>query len=128
MIILDTHVWIFYISETFDQLSRKALETIEEAHEFGVSAISCWEAALLAERKRLHLNMEIRQWIPDALDHPKSRLINLSPEILIGAVQIELPQCDPADRMIAATCQLNNWSLVTADKKIQTANIIKTIW
>lgn len=51
MIILDTHVWIWYVTES-SKLSQKAKEAIQEADICGVSAITCWEVAMLVDKKK----------------------------------------------------------------------------
>lgn len=50
MVILDTHIWIWYVTES-SKLSKKAIEHINKANVCGVSAISCWEVAMLVEKK-----------------------------------------------------------------------------
>ncbi len=50
MIILDTHIWIWWIDEN-PKLSSQNLEIIQ-AHQnngLGISIISCWEIAKLAD-------------------------------------------------------------------------------
>ena len=46
MILLDTHIWIWFADES-NQLTRNHREIIEHhrAGGLGVSAISCWEVA-----------------------------------------------------------------------------------
>jgi len=48
MIILDTHAWIWLVSEP-EKLSKKAIEAIDYAIKIGVCPISCWEIST-AER------------------------------------------------------------------------------
>lgn len=42
--LLDTHAWVWWISSP-EKLSPAAREAVEDAHELGVSPISCWELA-----------------------------------------------------------------------------------
>ena len=46
MIVLDTHIWVWWVSEA-DRLSETQRAEIEAAEQSGrgVSAISCWEVA-----------------------------------------------------------------------------------
>ena len=64
MIVLDTHVWVWWVHQD-DRLSSKAKAFIahREAQHIGVSAISCWEVAKLVERGRLKLPMPTDQWL-----------------------------------------------------------------
>ena len=69
MILLDTHVVIWWATGPLEHLSneaRVALEAQEDAAAGGglvVSAISCWEVAILTQRGRLALTMEVDHWL-----------------------------------------------------------------
>lgn len=128
MIMLDTHVWIYLISEDKGQISPKALEAIVDDHNLLISAMSCWEAALLIKRGRLNVAMEVGRWISNGLKYPNLKVIDVNPQILIKSVVIEGLHPDPADRIIAATCLLNNATLVTRDKRLHDWGGVRTIW
>ena len=82
MIILDTHAWIWYVTES-DKISINALNKIKDVDVCGVSAISCWEIAMLISKGRLKLNVSTKEWINKALNYNKIELIPLSPDISI---------------------------------------------
>ncbi len=129
MTILDTHVWFFWVNDSLEDLSPKALEGIESAETLGVSIISCWEIAMLVAKGRLKLNIDVQSWIDQALRYPGVKLVQLDPEIVV--LSTRLPgqfHGDPADRMIAATCLKNNSPLISKDGKIHTWGYLKTIW
>jgi PIN domain nuclease of toxin-antitoxin system len=128
MILLDTHVWVNYTAQRFDHLSKAALSRIEDTTEIGVSDISCWEVSMLVQKGRLKLNMDTMDWISDALLNPKIEIIPLTTEILVAAPELPNFHKDPVDRIIATTCYLNFWSLITKDKHIREWGMIKTIW
>ena len=54
MIVLDTHVWVWWVHEAgyLTEAQRKAIAA-GETEVVGVSAISCWEIAKLVEYGRL---------------------------------------------------------------------------
>ncbi len=56
MIVLDTHVWIWWVHAS-ERLTRSQIEIIQanEADAIGVSAISVWEIAKLVQLGRLEL-------------------------------------------------------------------------
>ena len=56
MIVLDTHAWVWWTHDP-DRLteSQQAEIARNEGDSIGVSAISCWEVAKLAEYRRLAL-------------------------------------------------------------------------
>lgn len=119
MILLDTHVWVFWV-DGGTRLSPKHLAFIqaEALNGLGISAISCWEVAKLVEKGRLTLQCPVRQWLAQAVQRPV-QLLPLSPEIAAGSTQLPgVFHNDPADQIIVATARAYNCPLVTMDGKI----------
>jgi PIN domain nuclease of toxin-antitoxin system len=120
VILLDTHVWIWWVHGD-PRLSASARETIEE-HEvegLGVSVISCWEVANLVERNRITLTIPLVEWIERALRYPGVRLLDLSPAIAIRSTQLPGDfHRDPADRILVATARQYDCPILTADELI----------
>lgn len=60
MIVLDTHIWIWWVHGD-GKLTREYYEYIQEqkAQGLGIRAISCWEVAKLVEYDRLILPSSI---------------------------------------------------------------------
>lgn len=120
MIILDTHVWVWWV-DGGGQLPPDYLALIqtETANGLGVCAISCWEVAKLVELARLQLAIPVDQWLALALQ-PPVQLLPLTPEVAAGSTQ--LPGSfhrDPADQMIVATARHYDCPLVTVDRLIR---------
>ena len=120
MIILDTHVWVWWVHQD-DRLSTKAKAFIvqHETRHIGVSAISCWEVAKLVERGRLRLPMATEQWLHAALGYPGVKLLELTPDIAADACSLPGQfHADPADQIIVATARHFSSDLVTMDQRI----------
>jgi PIN domain nuclease of toxin-antitoxin system len=101
------------------------------AHEtdgLGVSVISCWEVAKLIELKRLSFEIDVHDWINQALSYPGIQLIEFSPRIAVESTQLpgEFHR-DPADQIIVATARVHDCPLLTMDKKILDYNHVKFI-
>jgi PIN domain nuclease of toxin-antitoxin system len=129
VITLDTHIWVWWVDDS-PQLSvmhRRAIEA-DAAEEIGVSVISCWEVALLVARGRLTLRVSAEQWIADALDHPRIRLLDLTPSIAVESTRLpgDLHR-DPADQIIVATARAYESRLVTADRRILDYPHVRTV-
>ncbi|MCX4157787.1 MULTISPECIES: type II toxin-antitoxin system VapC family toxin [Paraburkholderia] len=131
MIVLDTHTLVWWVTGD-PTLSKKAKTAI--AHEMAggeivVSAISAWEIAMLVERERLLLSMDVSSWLATVSAIEAVRFIPVDVEIATKSV--DLPgefHRDPADRMIVATARKFAVPLVTKDEKIRAYPHIKTIW
>lgn len=116
MILLDTHVLI-WADFGLPNLGERALAAIAEAGTTGtvaVSAISFWEAAMLAAKGRIALPVAPQQWRRALLE---TGLIELpvSGDVGIQATELAGLHPDPADRLICATALHAGATLVTAD-------------
>lgn len=129
MIVLDTHIWVWWVDGDARLTARQLDFISQHAPEgLGVSVISCWEVAKLVEVGRLELAWPVRDWIAQALAYPGVCLLELTPEIAIASTQ--LPGTfhrDPADQMIVATARVHNSPLLTADAKILNYTHVKTL-
>ena len=129
MIVLDTHVWIWWVHGD-ERLTSTQAEVIA-AHEtdaIGVSAISCWEVAKLIEYGRLSLPCSLREWFEQALSYPAVFLCALTPQTVIESTQLPGDfHRDPADQMIVATARVHRCALLTSDAKILRYPHVETI-
>jgi len=129
MIVLDTHIWVWWIHGD-KQLSQTQFKVIA-AHEtevIGISAISCWEIAKLVEYGRLELPCPLEEWFEQALSYPGIHLLPLTPQIAIESTRLpEEFHRDPADQIIVATARVYNCPLVTSDERILNYPYVRTI-
>jgi len=120
VIVLDTHIWVWWVHR-HERLSKRHVRWIQEneASGLGVSVISCWEVAKLVERGRLTLPILIEDWCDQALAYPGIRLLALTPQIALEATRLTAGfHRDPADQTIVATARLHDCALLTVDTKI----------
>ena len=131
MIVLDTHAWIWFISNP-DLLSKPANSAVIAAIEdkgILISSISAWELALLVSKKRLKLKLEVTDWIAKSENLPFIQFIPVTNSIGVKSVNLPPPlHPDPADRIIIATALSTGSPIVTKDKKISDYSYVKTIW
>ncbi|MBP1315367.1 MULTISPECIES: type II toxin-antitoxin system VapC family toxin [unclassified Herbaspirillum] len=131
MIVLDTHALVWWVSgdATLSRKARKAIEKEMEDGEILISAISAWEIAMLVEREKLVLSMEVERWMNTVSEIDAVRIVPMDVEILVKSVNLpgEFHK-DPADRMIVATARKFSVPLVTKDDKIRAYPHVKTIW
>ena len=121
MIILDTHVLVWAVDgdARLGRTARAAIEAAGQADGIGISAITPWEIALLADRGRLRLRRDVGVWIDTALSLPGVHLIPTEPAVAIDSVRLPRSfHADPADRLIVATARYCTAPLFTADRAI----------
>lgn len=120
MIVLDTHIWIWWVHNDVRLSPNQRTAILEnENNQIGVSAISVWEIAKLVEKEKLVLPVPIEDWFKKALAYPGIFLVDLTPEIAVTSTR--LPDGfhkDPADQIIIATALCLDCSLVTSDEKV----------
>ena len=119
MIVLDTHalLWMDRNDATLGPLSRRLIESAWRTDTVAVSAISFWEAAMLAMRGRIILPVAVETWRADLL-HAGVQEIPIDGRIALLATALHDLHRDPADRFIVATAMHHGAMLVTADSKI----------
>ena len=120
MILLDTHVWVWWVHGT-SRLTPENLQSLDAAapEGLGVSIISCWEVAKLVEYQRLRLPCDLEQWLHRALACPGIQLVDLTPRIVVESTRLPPPfHRDPADQLIVATARVHGARVATADGKI----------
>jgi PIN domain nuclease of toxin-antitoxin system len=129
VILLDTHVWVWWVSEP-DKLSARARAAIDYARAIGISPISAWEIATKAARGRLRLDRDPALWVLQALARPRVELTTLTAEIAVAAGRLGdgAFHGDPADRMITATAIAHGAELVTKDERIRAYPGVRTLW
>jgi PIN domain nuclease of toxin-antitoxin system len=129
VIVLDTHVWLWWLAEP-SRLSRAARQAIDEAETIGVSAVSAWEVATLVRRGRISLDRDAGAWVRQALAHARVIPQPLIPEVAVAAGLLDgdgFPG-DPADRFIYATARAQRAPLVTRDERIRGFDARNTVW
>lgn len=119
MILLDTHIWIWWIEQS-PRLTDNQQQLIENYRYqgLGVSIISCWEIAKLVENQKLAFNIPVQEWLNQALAYQNVELIPLNISIIVQSTQLINFHKDPADQLIVATAKVYNYPLLTADQKI----------
>ena len=120
MILLDTHIWFWWVQDTgrLSEAQRNQLQ-VGEADGLGVSVISCWEIAMLVAKKRLVLSDSIDDWMRQALNYPGIRRLQLTPRIALESTRLPGDfHADPADRIIVATSRIFGLPLLTHDRAI----------
>jgi PIN domain nuclease of toxin-antitoxin system len=55
VIVLDTHIWFWFVNQDFDRFPAPWRDVIETADQVGISPVSCYEIALAEQKGRLEL-------------------------------------------------------------------------
>jgi PIN domain nuclease of toxin-antitoxin system len=124
-LLLDTHVWLWALHDP-SRLSHRVRDVLRNpANEVWLSPVSTWEALLLNAKGRIRLPGSLPEWLTAAT--APLREAPLTHEIVLIAQQFPLRQRDPADRFLAATAQVLDITLITADDHLLRLGTIRTM-
>ncbi len=129
-LLLDTHVWLWALTGN-SKLTEKFAQTFDKilgTHGIFVSPMSVWEIGMLVEKKRIEIDMDVLDWVNQALEEAGLQVCPITPRIAIQSTR--LPgnvHGDPVDRLLIATAHEENAVLVTCDEKILEYGIGKFI-
>ncbi|HEX3477809.1 MAG TPA: type II toxin-antitoxin system VapC family toxin [Kofleriaceae bacterium] len=129
-ILLDTHVWIWWLlgSEQLPVKEREELDRLAPRGALRLAAVSLWEAQLLHAKRRLTLNRSFDTWIRDAVAADVIQVVPLDVDVVIALDA--LPSSfhgDPADRLIVSTSRAHRLALATHDAAIRKSRVT-TFW
>jgi len=116
-LLLDTHVLIWWVTDD-PQLSSRSVEAIQEAESVCYSLISFWEICLKLQKKKQNLPLS-NSHLPMlrntfAEDHFKE--VSIAPDHCMSAALLPPHHRDPWDRLIIATAQSKELTLVSKDR------------
>jgi PIN domain nuclease of toxin-antitoxin system len=129
VIVLDTHAWLWWMAEP-GKLSPVAREAIDREEQIGVSTMSCWEVAMLAEAGRIQLDRPVGAWVKQALADSRTQPLPLTSTVAVAAALLgrEGFNGDPADRIIYSTARGTGARLITCDRLLRSFDPRGTIW
>lgn len=129
--LLDTHVWVWW-NMCPQKLSQKVKTLIShdaQYEEILLSAISPWEFCKLLEKGRLAISCDPEEWIVQAMNMPKLRLVPLSPSLAYRSTVLPPPfHDDPADQIIVATARQEGATLLTKDQRLLNYGGVASLW
>ena len=131
MIVLDTHViiWDALAPERLSEPAQTAITRANQSDGMIICDISLWEIAMLLQKGRLRVDTDPLSFMNLLLQANKTLVQAITPQIATLATQLPTEiNKDPADRLIAATTLAENSTLVTADRNLQAAELVPTLW
>ena len=120
-ILLDTHVWLWAMAGSSNLTKGFGVnfEKILKMNGVLISPMSIWEIGMLVDKGRIELDMDVLDWVNQALDIPGTQLCSMAPRMLIQSSRLPGDiHGDPVDRLLIASAYEYSAVLVTCDKKI----------
>ena len=115
MLVLDTHIWHWWVNQIPGKLSSGALDLIAETEVVTVSAISCFEMAWLVRHDRIEMDMSFEDWLSEVEMNSNIQILPMTAQIATKAVHLPEHHKDPQDLIIIATALQYNAKLLSFD-------------
>ncbi len=123
-LLLDTHIWLWSLGEP-RRIGRGLLVQLKDQdNELWLSPMSAYEALTLYYKGRIEIAGDLSDWLARAT--AGTREAPLTHEIALAARRLSMHQ-DPADRILAATAEVLDLTLVTADERLLGLGTIRTM-
>jgi PIN domain nuclease of toxin-antitoxin system len=117
-IVLDTSALIYW---TLDQarLTPPAAESLAQATEIIVSAISIWEIGLKVKQGKLELPLSLHAYVDRLHRLERVTIEAVTVTVWLENLALSWEHLDPADRTIVATAVLAGCPLISSDRTIR---------
>ncbi|WHP06084.1 PIN domain-containing protein [Acinetobacter corruptisaponis] len=119
IILLDTHIWYWWIQQDTARYPMQWNEWIAQADEIYVSPVSCVEIAMAVKKGRIQIPILSMEWIESALEPAGIKLAPLTAKIADQSVQLTNIHQDPFDRIIIATAIASQMTLLSVDSNFK---------
>ncbi len=128
--LLDTHVLLHWVGESpkLSAAQRRVIEAATPEAPLYVSDITLWEIATLQSLKRIAVQGDLRGWLEQITAPPLIQRLSISPTVAAEAAA--LPGSfhrDPGDRVIVASARVFGAVLLTQDRRIIDADLVRTL-
>jgi PIN domain nuclease of toxin-antitoxin system len=116
-ILLDTHVWLWMVTEP-DRLSSSQRDTlIDPETELYLSSVSIWELTIKLSVGKLKYTGNAAVQIPIHIAQTGVRALSVTAEHALAVLELPPHHRDPFDRMLIAQARVEALTLMTADQR-----------
>ncbi|NMF86805.1 type II toxin-antitoxin system VapC family toxin [Nodosilinea sp. P-1105] len=122
-ILLDTHIFLWFISGD-TQLSTDVRDAIRDPdNEVYLSAISVWEAIVKYQLGKLPLPEHPETYLPKQRDLHQIASLALDESSVIQLAKLPLLNRDPFDRMLICQALQNDLTIATVDSAVRAYSV-----
>jgi PIN domain nuclease of toxin-antitoxin system len=114
--LLDTGVWLWTVGEP-TRISSQARDVIGDVkQDVFLSAVTSWEVAIKAASGKLHLPEPPDLYVPRRMASQGFRPLGVSHQHALAVFALPSHHRDPFDRLLIAQAQVEEMTLITADR------------
>ena len=129
-VLLDTHVWVWWLAGSHRLARREieALDVLASRGELRLAAISLWEVQMAHAKSRFVPETGFEPWLRAAAAPATIQILPLDVQVAIALNDLPARlHNDPADRLIVATAKAYRLPLATHDEAIRKLRAVP-IW
>ena len=129
-LLLDTCVFIWWITNETSKISQKAFKTIEQSDTVYVSMVSAWEILIKLKNKKLSASINgkfNKRFFIEQLRINSFTPLLINMDHIFATQELESLHSDPFDRLLIAQSLADKLVLVTPDDEIKKYQV-QTIW
>jgi len=126
-LLLDTHVWLWWLTEPGRLPARTAQALRDVERELLWSSASVWELAVKHAIGKLRLPGGPEQFVASRLAETGAMALPISHRHALAAAALPAHHRDPFDRLLVAQAQVDGLTLVTGDPQL-TAYDVAVLW
>ena len=128
MLLLDTHTFIWLASDRSQLPARLLKLIVKESDGLFISSITATEVGLLSNAGRINTYGSCADFLFKNLNRLGVHEIPVDAEIALASTQLPPLHRDPFDRIIIATAQAHDMTILTKDRIIPTYPKVKVVW
>jgi len=126
-ILLDTHAFLWFITDDAG-LSSKAKEAfIDAENDLYLSMGSIWEMCIKTSLGKLESTLPINTFIPQQIKNNGIRLLAIEMIHCLKVATLPFHHRDPFDRLLIAQCLSENWPIISVDSQLDQYGVTR-IW
>lgn len=127
-ILLDTQCWLWWFIQP-EKLNEETIAAIaDETSELWFSVASIWEMGIKVANGKLLLPEPIDTYIDSRMALLGARILEIKSGHALRAAALPLHHKNPFDRMLIAQAQIEEMTLVSADRMFEQYSDVSLLW
>ena len=119
--VLDTCalIWWSLDPDKLSQPAKDACKQMEREKNGLVPSTSIWEIAIKIKNNKLDLGVDLQKYVFSLKKSDVVTIVPIDEDLWLESVKLEWTNRDPVDRIVVALAEMEQASIITADREIR---------
>ena len=119
--VLDTCtlIWWSLDPDKLSQSAKDACKQMEREKNGLVPSTSIWEIAIKIKNNKLDLGVDLQKYVFSLKKSDVVTIVPIDEDLWLESVKLEWTNRDPVDRIVVALAEMEQASIITADREIR---------